>query len=108
MSIQLTVDVASAENHRDVFEKLASFQEVFGVEKCGKCGSEDLRYVVRVDDSDNKYFELKCKAQGCYSKLRFGCTKQGNNLFPKRKNEAGDWLPDNGFVRWNKETGKEE
>ena len=105
MGVQLVVDVASAENQRAVFEKLAAFEEVFDIKACGKCESENLRHVVRTDDKDNKYYELKC--MDCYAKLRFGCTKVGNNLFPKRKDDAGEWLPDNAFMRWDKELQKE-
>ena len=44
---------------RDVFADIARFQEVFEETTCGKCGSENLRLVVRNVD-DNQYFEIRC------------------------------------------------
>jgi len=32
----------------------------------------------------------------------------GGGLFPKRKDSEGNWLPDKGWTKWNKETGKLE
>jgi hypothetical protein len=91
----------------DVFGQLAQFQEVFEESKCGKCNSDDLRYVVRENDG-NKYYELHCKK--CRAKLAFGQHKnEQKTLFPKRKASANDptglekgaWLPDRGWLRWD-------
>ena len=67
---------------KEVFSQLSVFQEVFGETKCGKCGSENLRYVVRMVD-DNQYYEIRC--QDCGARLAFGANKKGGGLFPKRK-----------------------
>ena len=89
-----------AETVKDVFKDLSVFQEVFSENTCGKCGSGNLRYVVR-ENEGNEYFELKCK--GCHAKLAFGVNKKGGGLFPKRKDIDGNWLPDNGWMKWNQE-----
>jgi len=89
----------------DVFEKLHNFQEVFGETKCGKCQSENLKYVVRTVDG-NKYYELQCIT--CQAKLQFGVHKVGGSIFPKRKDNQGNWLNNRGWVKWNKNTQQME
>lgn len=69
----------------DLFEGLSHAQEVFEQEKCGHCGCTDLRFVVRQDDSDNKYYELHCTAVKCRARLPFGLAKKGGNLYPKKR-----------------------
>lgn len=95
-----------------MFAEIASFQEVFEENKCGKCGSTDLKYIVRTVD-DNSYYELKCNGKTkegkfCRAKFSFGANKKGGGLFPKRKDSDGKYLPDNGWTRWNKETNQAE
>ena len=92
------------DSQRDLFIAIARFQEVFEESKCGKCGSENLRFVVRNVD-DNQFYELRCL--DCGAKLSYGAHKVGGGLFPKRK-EDGEWLPDRGWVKWNPKTEKNE
>ena len=93
------------ETQVEVVEQLAAFQEIFDESVCGKCQSENLRFIARSVD-DNMYYELKC--MDCHAKLAFGKTKTGGRLFPKRKDKEGNWLPDRGWVKWNPETKQEE
>ena len=88
------------ETVRELWKQIAIFQEVFGETKCGKCGSENLRFVVRENDG-NEYYELRC--MDCGAKLAFGSMKKGGGLFPKRK-DGDTWLPDNGWQKWNPKT----
>lgn len=81
MAVNLTIDVANADNQKDIFEKVAQYQEVFGNTKCPACGSENLIYRVREHDG-NKYYELYCA--DCKAKLPFGAHKSGGTLFPKK------------------------
>tara|TARA_B100000085_G_C18456555_1_gene477107 strand:+ start:298 stop:633 length:336 start_codon:yes stop_codon:yes gene_type:complete len=90
-----------ADTHRELFTQISKFQEVFEESKCGKCGSENLKFVVRTVD-DNEYFELRCA--DCGAKLAFGSMKKGGGLFPKRKDADGNWLPDGGWTKWNPKT----
>jgi len=92
----------------DIWEKLANFQEIFEETACGKCGSENLRFVTRQDKEDNKYYELRCLEKGCRARLSYGCHKKGGGLFPKRKDEQGTWKGNNGWTVWNAEDKKEE
>ena len=93
------------DTQKDLFAQLASFEEVFGETACGKCGSENLRFVVRENDG-NEYYELRCN--DCGAKLAFGVNKKGGGLFPRRKNQDGEWLPDKGWTKWNSKTKQVE
>jgi len=101
---RLSVEI-DASGQKDLFEELASLQEIFGVTKCGKCGGEDLKFVVRENDG-NKFYELHCQKSGCFARLAFGSHKKGDTLFPKRKDSDGQYLPDGGWTRWDKEKGE--
>ena len=96
LSVELECD-----SQKELFTQLASFQEVFSENKCGKCGSENLRFVVRENDG-NEYYELRCL--DCGAKLAFGVMKKGGGLFPRRKDSDGNWLPDRGWTKWNPKT----
>ena len=104
----LSVEV-EADNQKKLFEELASIDEVFGEDTCGKSGSNNIRFIVREASDDKgktyKYYELRCLDSG--AKKTFG-QKDDGTLFPHRKDEDGNYLPDNGWVKWNKETGKNE
>jgi len=100
---KISVEI-EGETQRDLFAKLGAFQEVFDEIACGKCGSNNVKFVVRPVE-DNEYYEIRCR--DCGAKLAFGCMKKGGGLFPKRKDSEGNWLPDNGWTKWNKEAGKE-
>ena len=103
----LSIEV-EGEKQKDVFGELARAQEVFQHPLCGKCKGEEIRFVVRHDKEDNDYYEMHCQNIRCRARLAFGQHKTNGTLFPRRKDKEGEWLPDNGWMRFNKETGKEE
>ena len=109
MSFSISRDGITVEGDKmtDVFKELADLQEVFSIGQCGKCKCEDLQYVVRKDNDENEYFELRCKNYKCKAKLAFGQHKKGGGLFPRRKDKDDNWLPDGGWMRWDKDAGKE-
>lgn len=92
------------DSQKEVFEQISRFQEVFEETSCGKCASDDIRYVVRNVD-DNLYYELRCA--DCRAKLSFGVHKKGGGLFPKRR-DGDTWLPDGGWLKWNPKTEQNE
>lgn len=104
-----------AKDQCDLVEQLAAFQEVFDDTSCTRNGewSDNTRWQVREVD-DNKYFELVCKdvtKQQCNgARKAFGVHKKGGGLFPKTKDkdDATKYLPNNGWMKYNKATGKEE
>ena len=89
------------DSQKELFAQLSAYQEVFGESVCGKCGSDNLRFVVRENDG-NEYYELRCL--DCGAKLAFGVNKKGGTLFPRRKDAEGNWLPDRGWTKWKPKT----
>lgn len=96
LNSRMTVELES-EDQKELFSKLASVQEIFAEEKCGLCGSTNLRFVTREVDG-NKYYELRCA--DCGAILSFGQHKKGGTLFPKRKDDEGNYLPNKGWHKW--------
>lgn len=85
------------EGQKEIFKELAAIQEIFGETKCGVCGSENIKFVVRAVD-DNEYYELRC--MDCGAVLAFGQHKKGGTLFPKRKDDKGEYMPNRGWYKW--------
>ena len=113
MSFTITKTVGSvtigveADKTTDAFKDLSSLEEVFGISCCGKCACEDLTHVVRKDAEENEYYELRCTNRDCRAKLAFGLHKKGGGMYPKRKDKDDKWLPDGGWMRWDKSQNKE-
>jgi len=93
----------------DAFEQIAHIQEVFGFQHCPRFerGQGDSRKVsdnvvfsVRENDG-NKYYEMRCQEKP-YARFKFGQTKKGNHLFPKREGGVYGWWI------YNQETKQEE
>jgi hypothetical protein len=99
----LTLEL-EAEQQQDLFRLVASAQEVFGEQKCGKCKSGNLAFRVR-HVKNNDFYEIVCN--GCHAVLQLGAHKQGGTLFPRRhvETEGGvkEWLADNGWLKWDPE-----
>lgn len=85
------------DGQKEIFKDLASLQEVFGEENCGCCKKSNFRFVVR-NVEDNDYYEIRCNE--CGAVLPFGQHKKGNTLFPKRKDDQGNWMKDRGWYKW--------
>tara|TARA_Y100000034_G_scaffold136729_1_gene215273 strand:- start:1650 stop:1994 length:345 start_codon:yes stop_codon:yes gene_type:complete len=84
-------------NAREVFEQLAEFDEVFNQSTCAATGSDNVSFRVRQVEG-NKYYEIVANETG--HKLSFGQTREGQKLFPRRKDKDGNWLADKGWVKW--------
>lgn len=89
------------DEQKEIFKELATLQEIFGEEKCGCCGG-NFRFVVRNVDG-NDYYELRCNDSKCNAILAFGQHKKGGTLFPKRKDDDGNYLPNKGWHKWSKD-----
>jgi ribosomal protein L40E len=103
-----------ADSQKALWKELAHFQEVFEETRCGKCDSNDLRFIVRSSpyEKDGKtkeadYHELKCNK--CGAKLAFGVLDDGSDgLFPKRKDKTtGKTKGKKGWVNWDSEKKRE-
>ena len=104
----------------DAFEFVCHMDELYGDLTCRVGEKEDRKtsdYVklqVRQNDNEDKFYEAVCYYGDLqWYKKRFGVKKKGDdNLFPQRKwgpkhSKAGDWLPNNGWVRYD-DSSKEE
>lgn len=85
---------------KEIFKELAAIQEIFGEECCGLCKSKNLKFLVR-NIEGNDYFEIRCA--DCGAILSFGQHKKGGTLFPKRKDDEGNYLPNRGWHKWTKD-----
>jgi hypothetical protein len=89
----------------DLFKSIAQTQEVFCEKECGKCGSNDLRFIVRKNKDEDEFYELRC--QKCHAVLSFGLHKKGGTMYPHRtvKDEDGNtkYLQNRGWRKWNKD-----
>jgi hypothetical protein len=85
-------------DQRSIFEELASLSEVFGENQCGKCKSNDIRYRVRTNKDNDKFYELVCTS--CGATMSYGCHKTGGSLFPHKKDSDGKYLPNKGWEKW--------
>lgn len=83
---------------KEVFKELALIEEIFAEGTCGQCNKSNIRHLVRNVD-DNNYYELRCT--DCGSVLAFGQHKKGGTLFPKRKDDNGNYLPNRGWYKWS-------
>ena len=95
--LEFTVEGAG---QKEIFKELATIQEIFGEDKCGLCNKNGLRFVVRSVEG-NDFYELRC--MDCGAVLSFGQHKKGATLFPKRKDDAGEYLPSKGWHKWTKD-----
>lgn len=94
-----TIEV-EGDTQKDVFKELASSVEIFGqISECGKCQSVAVPRVRIVED--NAYHEAACTNIKCRCVLAFGQAKKGGGLFPKRKDNDGKYLENNGWVAWD-------
>lgn len=87
-----------------IIEQIAPMQEIFGISQCGACKSKNIRWQVRKvlkeegkKSKEYTYYELVCN--DCRARLAFGQFSDGSgNIFPKKKDEDGKWLENNGWV----------
>ena len=71
-------------NQKELFEKIASTQEIFKARSCELCKSDNTTFNVRTATKDKKtftYYELKCNH--CGASFQFGVLQEGDRLFPK-------------------------
>ena len=81
-----------AEQEDELFKQIARVQEVFQHKGCGACSSTNIKFVCRLDNSENEWLEVAC--QECRAKLVFGRTKKGGLIFPK--------------IRWDQLSAKQQ
>lgn len=82
---------------KDIWQQVAQIQSLFEAEsKCQLCEGTDLRYDYRVTKVGSyKYYELVCR--NCGGFFRFGQLRETNEIYPKRKDAQGNYLPNGGW-----------
>ena len=76
------------ETQKELFAEMARASEVFGESKCGLCGSQNIRPVVRCVTQGKKvyeYHEYHCQEQNCRARLALSQNMEGGTLYPVRK-----------------------
>lgn len=78
---------AEAADPKEMFRRIATLDEIFGIHECGNCKSENLKFVHRTANrKDNgaacEYYSIKCR--DCHHEFKFGQKQAaGQPLFPK-------------------------
>ena len=104
LSDRLSV-VVDGKDQRDVFCQIAELEEIFGINTCGACQSNDVYFRVR-NVEDNSYHEIACSK--CGATLALGQMKKDGKLFPKRKDDEGNWFKNGGWLKWKPQTKQRE
>lgn len=73
----MEVEVKSLEQ---AFQFMAYADDVFGIKKCGNCGSPHLTRKHR-QPKGYDYYSVEC--DDCRHEMKFGKTKEGGKLYPK-------------------------
>lgn len=85
-----------AKNVKDVFRAFTMY-EVLGETKCGACESHEISPRFRQAQGYD-FYSFNCNA--CRAELHLGQKREGDVLFPKRKDADGNWLPNRGWVKY--------
>lgn len=97
LSSTATIQLES-DSVKDLFRDLGMASEVFAIDTCGNCQSQDVVYRVRHVEG-NDFFEVVCR--GCQHSFSFGQHRTGNTLFPKVRDADGRPLPKGGWSRFD-------
>jgi hypothetical protein len=107
----------------ELFGQAARVFEVFGEERCGLCGGEDIVPVVRKvlwKKKECDYHEWHCQNGDCRARLSLSANMDKQGLFPNRrllasgepatgdKRGEGRFGPHNGWTKWRGEPKAEE
>ena len=84
-----------AQSVKDAMRDLSEYAEVFGETVCGVCQSDKVTPEHRVAKGYD-FYSMVC--QSCGAKLDFGQTREGERLFPKRKDRDNNEIGKQG---WN-------
>lgn len=90
-------------NVKELLKALTDVQEVFAQNtRCGACQSD--RTIARHREAKGfDFYERVCL--DCRAHLALGQTKEGDHLFPKRKDDQGNWLPNGGWTLFSQGDG---
>ena len=90
------------ESVKDAIRDLSDYSEVFNETTCGICQSDQIRPSHR-SAKGYDFYEMVCCS--CGAKLSFGQTREGEKLFPKRKDQDGYEIGKNGWHQYQATQG---
>ena len=101
---RITVEF-TAENTKTAVEILSELQELFDQDTaCGCCKSTNVYWCVR-EAQGFTFYERRCR--DCRAQLGYGQAREGGRLFPKRKDESGNWSDTGGWFVYQREQNRE-
>lgn len=112
----------TADTQKELFTSIAGLTDVFSEEKCGLCGSEDIKPIVRKSSKGKQEFEYPeyhCQNPQCLARLTICLNndKSGNMYAQRRltdKNEpatgskVGKYGKHNGWTKFKGDTKSDE
>jgi len=90
------IEVAVDGGVKDVFKACNEFQ-ILQEKECGACGGPNISPQHRVAQGYD-FYSFRCG--DCNAELKLGQKRDMEQLFPKRKAEDGESLPNKGWVKW--------
>jgi len=81
---------------KDVFKTCTEFA-ILQESQCGACQSTNICPEHRVAQGYD-FYSFRCG--DCNAELKLGQKRDAETLFPKRKNEQGERLPNRGWEKW--------
>ena len=110
MSVRVSMVMGSAKveveapDAKEAVKELSSYIDFFGESTCGLCQSTDVVPRHRVAQGYD-FYEMVCRA--CGAKLSFGQTREDNKLFPKRKDNQGNWMDNKGWHKFERQQSQQ-
>lgn len=107
MQICLTFDAftvtAEGQDVKECLAQLGEAMEIFKFDTCRykddsgtECGGKAAPFHRRSQQGYD-FYGMRCE---CGAEFRFGTRSADGKLFPRRKDKAGDWLPDMGWSKF--------
>ena len=89
----------------DIIRGISEVDEVLRNDKCGCCESTNVRPNHR-KSGNYDFYEMLC--QDCGAALGLGVRQSDQKLFPRRKDEDGNFLANGGWKKWQGSRQDEE
>ena len=102
---QVVIEI-EAEKMIDLFEGLTHIEDVFGNDECQLCKSKDVRFAVRKNKDEDKFYEVQCQNSKCRAKLALSVNKgKEGTMYAVKKLNGSTGLPakvdDEGPFDWS-------
>jgi hypothetical protein len=90
---QIIVEV-DGQTFRELVRGMSEVLEILQIDECGCCGSTEVRPSYR-KSGGYEFYELLCEK--CTATLNLGVRQVDGRLFPRRKDDEGNTLPNGGW-----------